>query len=97
MALKDDLKPLIVNDGVSFDLLGVRIGTAEYREGPTGCSVFHFPEGRRMRSRRARRSPGLFGGYPRIDALLLSGGSLYGLEVDRSADLFVGLRVRLVL
>ncbi len=50
-----------------------------------------------MRSRRARRSPGLFGGYPRIDALFLSGGSLYGLEVDRSADLFVGLRVRLVL
>lgn len=45
MALRDDLKPLIVNDGVSFDLLGVRIGTAEYREGPTGCSVFHFPEG----------------------------------------------------
>lgn len=78
---QDDLKPVIVEDGVSFELPGVRIGTAEYREGPTGCSVFHFPEGAVCEVDARGGGPGLFGGYPRIDALFLSGGSLYGLEV----------------
>lgn len=78
---QDDLTPVIVEDGVSFDLPGVRIGTAEYREGPTGCSVFHFPAGALCEVDARGGSPGLFGGYPYIDALFLSGGSLYGLEV----------------
>lgn len=66
---------------MTFDLPGVRIGTAEYREGPTGASVFHFPGGAVCEVDARGGGPGLFGGYPRIDALFLSGGSLYGLEV----------------
>lgn len=78
---QDDLKPVIVEGGVTFDLPGVRIGTAEYREGPTGCNVFHFPAGAICEVDARGGAPGLFGGWPRIDALFLSGGSLYGLEV----------------
>jgi L-aminopeptidase/D-esterase-like protein len=81
MLPQDDWKPAIIQDGVSFDLPGVRIGTAEYREGPTGCSVFHFPERAVCEVDARGGGPGLFGGYPVIDALFLSGGSLYGLEV----------------
>ena len=29
---------------LSFDFPGLEIGVAEYAEGPTGCTVFHFPE-----------------------------------------------------
>ena len=81
MPQQDHLNPVIIEDGVSFDLPGVRIGTAEYREGPTGCSVFHFPGGADCEVDIRGGSPGLFGGYPRIDALFLAGGSLYGMEV----------------
>ena len=78
---QDNLQPVIVEDGVRFDLPGVRIGTAEYREGPTGCNVFHFPEGATCEIDARGGSPGLFNPSPRIEALFLSGGSLYGLEV----------------
>src|SRR5256886_9997830 len=27
-----------------FEFPGLEIGVAEYDEGPTGCTVFHFPE-----------------------------------------------------
>ena len=30
---------------LTFDFPGMQIGTAEYAEGPTGCTVFHFPQG----------------------------------------------------
>ncbi len=76
-----DLKPVIVDDGVNFDLPGVLIGTAEYREGPTGCNVFYFPDGATCAVDARGGSPGLFNPSPRIEALFLSGGSLYGLEV----------------
>ncbi len=81
MLRQDDLKPVIVEDGVAFDLPGVTIGTAEYREGPTGCSVFRFAKPAVCEVDMRGGSPGLFGGYPLIDALFLAGGSLYGLEV----------------
>ena len=81
MHLQDALTPAIVEDGVSFDLPGVRIGVAEYREGPTGCSVFHFPDGADCDVDVRGGAPGLFGGHPRIDALFFAGGSLYGTEV----------------
>ena len=29
---------------LTFDFPGLRIGIAEYPEGPTGVTVFHFPE-----------------------------------------------------
>ena len=90
MHQQDELEPVIVEDGVSFELPGVRIGTAEYREGPTGCSVFHFPDGADCDVDVRGGSPGLFGGYPRIDALFLTGGSLYGMEVGSgvAAEIF---------
>lgn len=90
MPAQDDLKPVVVEDGVSFELPGVRIGTAEYREGPTGCSVFHFPQGAVCEVDVRGGSPGLFGGYPRVDALFFAGGSLYGLEAGSgvAAEMF---------
>lgn len=81
MRQQDELKPVIIEGGVTFDLPGVRIGTAEYPEGPIGCSVFHFPERAVCEVDARGGGPGLFGGYPFIDALFLSGGTLYGLEV----------------
>ncbi len=78
---QENLAPVIVEDGVRFDLPGVRIGTAEYREGPTGCNVFHFPEGATCEVDARGGSPGIYYPTTRIEALFLSGGSLYGLEV----------------
>jgi L-aminopeptidase/D-esterase-like protein len=30
---------------LGFDFPSFKVGMAEYEEGPTGCTVFHFPEG----------------------------------------------------
>ena len=51
-------KRMLTNDGaalhpvtsfstpvIEFDFPGLEIGVAEYAEGPTGCTVFHFPNG----------------------------------------------------
>ena len=42
-----DLVPRTAFDGpeLRFDLPGLEVGVAEYEEGPTGCTVFHFPAG----------------------------------------------------
>jgi 6-aminohexanoate-oligomer endohydrolase len=77
----EGLKPVIVDGDVRFHLPGVHIGTAEYEEGPTGCTVFHFPERGLCEVDVRGGSPGLAGGYPHIDGLFFGGGSLYGLEV----------------
>ena len=41
------LTPRIVTDALvlDFDFPALRIGVAEYPEGPTGCTVFFFPDG----------------------------------------------------
>jgi len=66
---------------LELDLPGVEIGCAEYDEGPTGCTVFHFPAGASLRTDIRGGSPGTFGGdYERVNAICLAGGSLYGLE-----------------
>ena len=78
---QENLTPVIVEEGERFDLPGVRIGTAEYREGPTGCNVFHFPDGATCEVDARGGSPGIYYPTTRIEALFLSGGSLYGLEV----------------
>lgn len=76
------LTPITTFDGpaLDFDFAGLEIGVAEYAEGPTGCTVFHFPAG-------AMTTVDVRGGYPATiynwewnNALCLSGGSLYGLE-----------------
>ncbi|MEO1996336.1 MAG: P1 family peptidase [Planctomycetaceae bacterium] len=71
---------------LEVDLPGLHIGSAVYRDGPTGCTVFHFPD-------RARGVADIRGGSPAtywtdalrrgaapVDAICLTGGSIYGLE-----------------
>ena len=71
---------------LEFDLPGLAIGSAIYSEGPTGCTVFYFPE-------RAQGVVDIRGGSPAtfwtdalrrgiapVDAICLTRGSIYGLE-----------------
>jgi 6-aminohexanoate-oligomer endohydrolase len=64
-----------------FDFPGLRVGIAEYEEGPTGCTVFHLPPGGAACSVDVRGgSPGTLGNYEWAHAVCFAGGSLYGLE-----------------
>src|SRR5256884_5161275 len=65
-----------------FDCPGLEIGVAEYEEGPTGCTVFHFRGGPVACSTDIRGgSPAVSGaGVELVEAICLAGGSLYGLE-----------------
>jgi 6-aminohexanoate-oligomer endohydrolase len=88
-----DLVPRTDLDGpeLAFELSGLEIGCAEYEEGPTGCTVFHFPAGAAMQVDVRGGSPGTLGAqYEWVDAICLAGGSLYGLEAATgvSAELF---------
>lgn len=65
---------------VEFDLPGVRIGTAEYAEGPTGCTVIRLPDGSRTAVDARGGAVGLSGGYQIHEAIVFAGGSVYGLE-----------------
>jgi L-aminopeptidase/D-esterase-like protein len=76
---------------LAFEFPGLEIGVAEYDEGPTGCTVFHF-------ARRAALAVDVRGGSPdvsrhhleQIDAICFAGGSAYGLEASAgvAAELF---------
>jgi L-aminopeptidase/D-esterase-like protein len=64
-----------------FDFPGLRIGVAEYEEGPTGCTVFHLAPGGAACAIDIRGgSPGTIGNYEWAHAICFAGGSLYGLE-----------------
>jgi 6-aminohexanoate-oligomer endohydrolase len=73
---------------LTFDFPGVRIGCAEYDEGPTGCTVFHFPKQHAniVADVRGGSHASTFmdylseGGGTSMDAICLAGGSCYGLE-----------------
>ena len=66
---------------LAFDLPRLRIGCAEYDEGPTGCTVFLFDQG-------AVTAVDVRGGMPGVveseyqfhHAICFAGGSLHGLE-----------------
>jgi L-aminopeptidase/D-esterase-like protein len=76
---------------LEFDFPGLEIGCAEYDEGPTGCTVFHFPDRASVQADIRGGSPGTFGGgYEWVNAICLAGGSLYGLEAVSgvAAELF---------
>ncbi|TDE49772.1 peptidase S58 family protein [Nonomuraea mesophila] len=64
---------------VPFDLPGVHVGTAEYGEGPTGCTVIHVPAGARTAVDARGGAVGMSGGYDFNHAVCLAGGSVYGL------------------
>jgi L-aminopeptidase/D-esterase-like protein len=72
---------------LKFDFPGLRIGVAEYSEGPTGVTVFHFPERVFGAVDIRGGAPGtsltqaLQAGFGRfINAIVFCGGSTYGLE-----------------
>jgi L-aminopeptidase/D-esterase-like protein len=87
-----DLQPLTQFDGpvLEFDFPAFRVGVAEYREGPTGCTVFHFPEGAMTAIDIRGGTPGTLGNHPWNHAICLAGGSFYGLEAAAgvAAELF---------
>ncbi|MFY9579136.1 MAG: P1 family peptidase [Gaiellaceae bacterium] len=75
---------------LELDFPGLRIGVAEYDEGPTGCTVFHFTGGATIERDVRGGSPGTFGEFEWVDAVCFAGGSLYGLEAATgvAAELF---------
>jgi len=76
---------------LDVDFPGVEFGIAEYAEGPTGCTVFHFPEVASMHIDVRGGSPGINGEHLTLtNAICFAGGSLYGLEASTgvAAELF---------
>ena len=87
-------KPLTEIDAkrwLDVDFPGLEIGVAEYAEGPTGCTVFHFPEVASLHTDVRGGSPGINGEHLTVtNAICFAGGSLYGLEASTgvAAELF---------
>ena len=56
----EEPSPIVRRDGPSldFDFPEMRIGVAEYEEGPTGTTVFYFPEGVKAAVNTRGGSPG---------------------------------------
>jgi L-aminopeptidase/D-esterase-like protein len=76
---------------LDVDFPGLEIGVAEYPEGPTGCTVFHFPELASVHIDVRGGSPGINGEHLTLtNAICFAGGSLYGLEASTgvAAELF---------
>lgn len=65
---------------LEFDFPSIQIGIAEYDEGPTGCTVFYFPNGVATAVDIRGGSPGTVGNWEFNHAICFAGGSLYGLE-----------------
>ena len=82
--------PSVRTDGpeLEFDFPGLLIGVAEYEEGPTGLTVFYFPQGVmaavdvRGGAAATINTDRLRLGYdqPTVRAIFFTGGSSYGLE-----------------
>jgi L-aminopeptidase/D-esterase-like protein len=75
---------------VTFDFPGLAIGTADYAEGPTGCTVFFFARRALVETDIRGGAPGTIGTYEACDAICLAGGSAMGLEAATgvAAELF---------
>jgi L-aminopeptidase/D-esterase-like protein len=65
---------------LELDFPALEIGVAEYDEGPTGCTVFHFPAGAALAVDVRGGAPGVIGGSEWVHAVCFVGGSAYGLE-----------------
>lgn len=82
--------PLVQRDGPSlrFEFPGMKIGIAEYEEGPTGTTVFYFPDGVKAAADVRGGAPGTVNAtalmnsyeYKMIQGVVFSGGSWYGLS-----------------
>ncbi|MGO1972180.1 MAG: P1 family peptidase [Propionibacteriaceae bacterium] len=64
---------------VDFDFPRVRVGTAEYAEGPTGVTVIEVEGGARTAIDDRGGAVGITGRYPYNHAICLAGGSVHGL------------------
>jgi L-aminopeptidase/D-esterase-like protein len=65
---------------LTFDFPAFQIGVAEYAAGPTGCTVFLFPNGASTSIDKRGGAIGITGEYEWNHALVLAGGSMFGLE-----------------
>jgi L-aminopeptidase/D-esterase-like protein len=87
-----ELVPRTAFDGpvLTFDFPALRVGVAEYDEGPTGCTVFHFPAGAALAVDVRGGSAAVVGDYGWTHAVCFAGGSIYGLEAISgvAAELF---------
>jgi L-aminopeptidase/D-esterase-like protein len=69
---------------LEFDFPALHVGVAEYEPGPTGCTVFYFPEGAiaavdvRGGDCATVQTQHLEAGDRRVDAICFTGGSEYG-------------------
>lgn len=70
---------------LEYDFDSFNVGIAEYPDGPTGATVFHFPKGARVAVDIRGGSPGFVGDYGFVHAISLAGGSLLGLEAASGA------------
>lgn len=74
---------------LTLDFPAIRIGVAEYDDGPTGATVFHFPKGAKAAVDVRGGAPGTINtdslrlSYDSafVDAITFAGGSSYGLAV----------------
>ncbi len=86
------LQPKTAFDGPGLDLdfPGLRVGIAEYDEGPTGCTVFLFDRGWSTAVDARGGLVGTSGDYDFNHGLCFAGGSLLGLEAATgvTAELF---------
>jgi L-aminopeptidase/D-esterase-like protein len=76
---------------LDVDFPGLEFGVAEYAEGPTGCTLFHFPQVASLHIDVRGGSPGINGEHLTLtNAICFAGGSLYGLEASTgvAAELF---------
>jgi L-aminopeptidase/D-esterase-like protein len=89
-----ELSPVTEFDGphLELDFPGLRIGVAEYAEGPTGCTVFCLPTTAQaaVDVRGGAHGTLLTDERDRVSAICLAGGSLLGLEAATgvTAELF---------
>ncbi|GAA0994592.1 P1 family peptidase [Acrocarpospora macrocephala] len=65
---------------LAFDFPGLRIGTAEYADGPTGCTVLRFDRKARMHVDPRGGAVCYAASSRSIEALGFAGGSVYGLD-----------------
>ncbi len=74
---------------LEFDFPGLKIGCAEYSEGPTGCTVFLFERGWPMAIDKRGGMVGTTGDFDWAHALTFAGGSLLGLEAAAGVGAFL--------